>query len=134
MRIRRHAPDHVTGIDVFEIYLHTCPLKITLDGVPQEDAYVAVLDVPGRVAFSGFFHKVLTRPFRCDDHRMAPPLNALPQGAKKSIEAEMHLGNQAEVHVAVYEDRIGSDEPESRPINFTSPMLLRAASASVFAA
>ncbi len=43
--IGRHAPDDVTGIDVFEVDLHGVFLEIVPDGITQINADVSVFDI-----------------------------------------------------------------------------------------
>ena len=46
VRRRRHAPDGVARIDVLERDVGAALLEVFRDRVPQEDADVAVFDVP----------------------------------------------------------------------------------------
>ena len=43
--IGRHTPDHVTGVDVFEVDLHGVFLEIVPDGITQINADVSVFDI-----------------------------------------------------------------------------------------
>ena len=87
------------------------PPEVVGNRVAQEDADIAVLDVPRRVPLRALRHQILPGAFRDHDHRVASPLEPLLQRREEPFEAERHFGNQAEVHLAVDQGRIRRDEP-----------------------
>ena len=68
------------------------------------------LMLPDASRSRSLLHEVLTGSFSYDHYRMIPSFNPLLQSFKKSIKGKGNLRNEAEVHVAVHKNRIGSDE------------------------
>ena len=134
VRGRRHASDAVAGIDVLECDRRAGPLEVLGDRVAQKDADSPYRTLPDASRSPLFAIRSWPAP-------SATTTTAWPRRSSRCCSAERNAssvngtsGTRQKFTWLLTSAEYAAMNPESRPISFTSPIPLRAASASAFAA
>ena len=111
--IRRHAPDDVAGIDVFQVDRDSLLLEVRRDPVLQEQPDVLVKHIARCVLLHRTGQQVLPRALRDDNQRVAAFQNALLERRKEprlALQLERHFGDEREVDLLARQRRHRRDE------------------------
>ena len=97
VRTRRHAPNCVARVNVFQVEFRASLLEVLNNLVLEIQSHVTEPNISRSVPLSCGLNEILPRSFSYDDHRMAATTQSFLQRSKECFHSESNLRNQAEV-------------------------------------